>query len=104
LRKAGIVRERLIGVGVAFPDDISRAHLPDQPADYAAWASVKIDDLIRVQRWAIALARKLPCTSTAAMGDLCIGLDLLRQARRVLAYQRPERPRKTKAAKGVGHG
>jgi len=47
LAKAGIARHRLVGVGVAFPDDITRAHLPDQPADYAAWASVRIDDLIR---------------------------------------------------------
>jgi len=47
LSKAGISRSRLIGVGVAFPDDIARAHLPDQPADYAAWASVRVDDLIR---------------------------------------------------------
>jgi predicted NBD/HSP70 family sugar kinase len=47
LAKADIGRERLIGVGVAFPDDIARAHLPDQPADYAAWASVRIDDLLR---------------------------------------------------------
>jgi predicted NBD/HSP70 family sugar kinase len=47
LAKACIARNRLVGVGVAFPDDITRAHLPDQPADYAAWASVRIDDLIR---------------------------------------------------------
>lgn len=47
LVKAGIPRNRLVGVGVAFPDDIARAHLPDQPADYAAWASVRIDDLLR---------------------------------------------------------
>lgn len=47
LAKADIGRERLIGVGVAFPDDIARAHLPDQPADYAAWASVRIDELLR---------------------------------------------------------
>jgi predicted NBD/HSP70 family sugar kinase len=47
LAKANIPHDRLVGVGVAFPDDISRAHLPDQPADYAAWASVKVDDLIR---------------------------------------------------------
>jgi predicted NBD/HSP70 family sugar kinase len=46
LLKAGIPRNRLVGVGVAFPDDIARAHLPDQPADYAAWASVRFDDLI----------------------------------------------------------
>ena len=47
LTTAGIARDRLIGVGVAFPDDIARAHLPDQPGDYAAWAFVKVDDLIR---------------------------------------------------------
>jgi predicted NBD/HSP70 family sugar kinase len=47
LSKANIPRARLVGVGVAFPDDIARAHLPDQPADYAAWASVQIDVLIR---------------------------------------------------------
>jgi len=47
LAKARISRDRLIGVGVAFPDDISRAHLPDQPGDYAAWASIKVDELIR---------------------------------------------------------
>jgi len=47
LTQAAIARNRLVGVGVAFPDDIARAHLPDQPADYAAWAAVRIDDLIR---------------------------------------------------------
>ncbi|HEY1315014.1 MAG TPA: ROK family protein [Steroidobacteraceae bacterium] len=47
LSEAGIARNRLVGVGVAFPDDIARAHLPDQPADYAAWAAVRVDDLIR---------------------------------------------------------
>jgi predicted NBD/HSP70 family sugar kinase len=46
LAKAGISRNRLVGVGVAFPDDITRAHLPDQPSEYAAWASVRIDELI----------------------------------------------------------
>jgi predicted NBD/HSP70 family sugar kinase len=47
LARAGIPRNRVIGVGVAFPDDITRAHLPDQPADYADWAQVPIDHLIR---------------------------------------------------------
>ena len=47
LAKAGIARRRLIGVGVAFPDDITRAHLPDQPDDYTAWASVRVDELIQ---------------------------------------------------------
>jgi predicted NBD/HSP70 family sugar kinase len=47
LRRAGIAASSVIGVGVAFPDDIARAHLPDQPGDYAAWADVKVDQLLR---------------------------------------------------------
>jgi predicted NBD/HSP70 family sugar kinase len=47
MKQAGIAQSRVIGVGVAFPDDIARAHLPDQPGDYAAWAEVKVDDLLR---------------------------------------------------------
>ena len=47
LAATGIPRDRLVGVGVAFPDDIARAHLPDQPGDYAEWAFVKVDELIR---------------------------------------------------------
>jgi predicted NBD/HSP70 family sugar kinase len=47
LKRTGIARSSVIGVGVAFPDDIARAHLPDQPGDYAAWAEVKVDDLLR---------------------------------------------------------
>ncbi len=47
MKRAGIAQSRVIGVGVAFPDDIARAHLPDQPGDYAAWAEVKVDDLLR---------------------------------------------------------
>jgi predicted NBD/HSP70 family sugar kinase len=46
-RRAGIERSRIIGVGVAFPDDIVRAHLPEQPGDYAAWANTRIDELLR---------------------------------------------------------
>jgi predicted NBD/HSP70 family sugar kinase len=47
LNASGIARSQVIGVGVAFPDDIARAHLPDQPGDYAAWAEVRVDDLLR---------------------------------------------------------
>jgi len=46
LTRGEIPVERLVGVGVAFPDDIARAHLPEQPPEYAAWAQVRIDELI----------------------------------------------------------
>lgn len=47
LAKSGVASSQLLGVGIAFPDDILHAHLPDQPEDYAAWATVKIDHLLR---------------------------------------------------------
>ena len=46
LRKVGIDRDRLIGMGVAFPDDLTRTRLPDQPDDYAVWATVKVDTML----------------------------------------------------------
>ncbi len=47
LAKSAIDRARLVGIGIAFPDDIARAHLPDQPQEYAAWSNVRVDDLLR---------------------------------------------------------
>jgi predicted NBD/HSP70 family sugar kinase len=72
LAKANIDVERLVGIGVAFPDDIQRADLPDQPADYAVWGSVAIDKL---------LAETLPIpvfvendAAAAAIGEMQFGL------------------------------
>jgi predicted NBD/HSP70 family sugar kinase len=71
LAKAHIEPERLVGIGVAFPDDIQRADLPDQPPEYAEWGSVAIDRL---------LAATLPIpvfvendAAAAAMGEMQFG-------------------------------
>jgi predicted NBD/HSP70 family sugar kinase len=45
LAKAGISRDRLVGVGVSIPDDIARAHNGISP-EYAAWACVRVEELI----------------------------------------------------------
>jgi predicted NBD/HSP70 family sugar kinase len=47
LAKVGISRERLVGIGVALPDDMPRAALPHQPADYGVWGSTDIAALLR---------------------------------------------------------
>ncbi len=72
LKKAHVQVKQLTGIGVAFPDDIQRADLPDKPASYAAWASVSIDRL---------LAGTLPVpifvendAAAAAMGEMQFGL------------------------------
>ncbi len=47
LAKVGIGRERLVGVGVALPDDMPRAAtLPQQPASYGVWASTDVASLV----------------------------------------------------------
>jgi len=47
LAKVGIGRDRLVGVGVALPDDMPRAAtLPHQPADYGVWASTDVASLL----------------------------------------------------------
>lgn len=43
---ARIPRRRLVGCGVAFPDDLTRTVLPDQPAEYTEWQTTAIGDLV----------------------------------------------------------
>lgn len=47
LAKVGINRDRLVGIGVAWPDDIHRAALPQQPANYGVWAETDVPALLR---------------------------------------------------------
>ncbi|MDP9083164.1 MAG: ROK family protein [Pseudomonadota bacterium] len=72
LRQAGIARSRVIGVGVAFPDDIARAHLPDQPGDYAAWAEVQVDELLQ-EILGVPVFVENDATA-AALGEMQFGL------------------------------
>jgi predicted NBD/HSP70 family sugar kinase len=46
LRQVRIDRRRLVGMGVAFPDDIQRAELREQPEVYAEWGSVSVGKLL----------------------------------------------------------
>jgi predicted NBD/HSP70 family sugar kinase len=47
LSERSIPRSRVIGVGVAMPDDLGRVNLPHRPASYAAWSKVDVSKLIR---------------------------------------------------------
>jgi predicted NBD/HSP70 family sugar kinase len=71
LEKASIDASQLAGVGVAFPDDIQRAELPDQPEAYADWGSVSVERLF-------ASPLKVPVfvendAAAAAMGEMQFG-------------------------------
>jgi len=47
LAKVDIGRDRLVGIGVALPDDMHRAALPHQPANYGLWATTDVPALLR---------------------------------------------------------
>jgi hypothetical protein len=44
--RARIDPSKLVGIGAAFPDDIRRAGLPEQPPEYALWGSETVDQLL----------------------------------------------------------
>jgi predicted NBD/HSP70 family sugar kinase len=72
LSKAGIETNRVLGIGVAFPDEIQRANLPDQPPQYALWGKVSIDRLLSdVMPLPIFVEND---AAAAAMGEMHFGL------------------------------
>jgi predicted NBD/HSP70 family sugar kinase len=45
LKGRGVPKSRLVGIGVALPDDLGRVNLPHRPASYEAWNSVDVQAL-----------------------------------------------------------
>jgi predicted NBD/HSP70 family sugar kinase len=72
LRKAKVDIAKVVGLGVAIPDDLGLVDLPGRPAEYATWDSVKIAELFREPL-------NLPTfvendAAAAAMGEMQLGL------------------------------
>jgi len=72
LRKADIDASKLVGLGVAVPDELGHVDLPGRPAAYAAWDSVNIAELFDEPF-------DLPVfiendAAAAAMGEMQLGL------------------------------
>lgn len=72
LAEGQISANKLVGLGVAFPDDIQRAALPEQPPDYTMWGSVAVDTLL-------SDALSMPVfvendAAAAAIGEMHFGL------------------------------
>ena len=72
LARARIEPRKIVGIGVAFPDDIQHADLPGQPPEYALWGATSVENL---------LAGVLPVpvfvendAAAAAMGEMQFGL------------------------------
>jgi predicted NBD/HSP70 family sugar kinase len=72
LSRARIDAAKLVGVGVAFPDDIQRAGLPEQPPEYSIWSEVAIEKLLAVNLDAPIFVEN--DAAAAAMGEMQFGL------------------------------
>jgi predicted NBD/HSP70 family sugar kinase len=71
LDKAGISASQLVGIGVAFPDDITRAALPEQPEEYSAWGSVAVEELFNQTLHVPVFVEN--DAAAAAMGEMQFG-------------------------------
>jgi predicted NBD/HSP70 family sugar kinase len=49
----GVDRDRILGVGVAIPDDLGRIALPHRPAGYDRWNAVDLSAMLSVLPWPI---------------------------------------------------
>jgi predicted NBD/HSP70 family sugar kinase len=73
LSRVGIGRDRLVGVGVALPDDMPRAAtLPQQPADYRIWASTDMTALLKSALHVPVFVEN--DAAAATMGEMQFGL------------------------------
>jgi predicted NBD/HSP70 family sugar kinase len=70
LEKAAVQTRQVLGIGVAFPDDIQRIDLPDQPEAYAAWGSVKVERLFQALKVPVFVEND---AAAAAMGEMQFG-------------------------------
>ncbi|MCU6453696.1 ROK family transcriptional regulator [Sphingomonas sp. A2-49] len=53
IAEGGVDRDRVLGIGVAIPDDLGRICLPHRPAGYDRWTGVDLPALLSVLPWPI---------------------------------------------------
>ncbi len=72
LKSAKVDKSKLIGIGVAAPDDLGSVDLPGRPADYAQWESIDLAALF-AEPFALPVFVENDAAA-AAMGEMQLGL------------------------------
>ncbi|WNO52908.1 ROK family transcriptional regulator [Stakelama saccharophila] len=71
LEAGGIDRDRVLGVGIALPDDLGRISLPHRPKDYDAWDGIDLGALLHeVLPWPLYADND---AASAALGEAHLG-------------------------------
>lgn len=74
LAKAKVKRDRVLGVGVAVPDDLGRIALPGRPQAYSRWAGLSIPELLATALpWPVLVDND---AAAAAIGEAQTGAGL----------------------------
>lgn len=74
LAEAGVKRDRVIGVGVALPDDMGAIALPGRPHDYDRWVELSVPELLEpVLPWPVLIDND---AAAAALGEAQSGIGL----------------------------
>ena len=71
LEEGSVDRTRILGVGVALPDDLGRISLPHRPAEYDAWDDIDLGALLgEVLPWPLHADND---AASAALGEVHLG-------------------------------
>ncbi|GAA4769765.1 ROK family transcriptional regulator [Stakelama sediminis] len=71
LEEGGLDRSRILGVGVALPDDLGQISLPHRPQEYDAWNGIDLRELLHeVMPWPLYADND---AASAALGEANLG-------------------------------
>ncbi|WP_374407475.1 ROK family protein [Pelagerythrobacter sp.] len=74
LDQGGVDRDRILGVGVALPDDLGRICLPHRPREYDAWDGIDVGELLgEALPWPLHADND---AASAALGEVHLGNDI----------------------------
>ena len=75
LEEGGVDRARILGVGVALPDDLGQISLPHRPAEYDAWDDIDLGALLgEVLPWPLHADND---AASAALGEVHLGNGII---------------------------